>query len=94
MPEADFRESVNSLNISTIEKSIRFSDLPVEEIILQQRDPIIHKLSHQKLHVKFWVVKLSEASGLQTIAYEHLGDFAVPRVIDRFLEDFDFKDFL
>lgn len=94
LPEAGFRESVNSLKITAKEKSVRFSDLPVEEVILQQRDPIIHKLSHQKLHVKFWVVKLSEASGLQTIAYERLGDFAVPRVIDRFMEDFDFKDFL
>ena len=92
--EEHFRESVNKLMILGKDKSVKFEALPVEKIILQQRAPIIHKLSHQKLHVKFWVVKLSEASGLQTIAYERLDDFAIPRVIDRFLEDFDFKDFL
>ena len=94
LPEEDFRESVNSLEIAGKENKIRFSQLPVEEVVLQQQNPIIHKLSHQKLHVKFWVVKLNASSGLQTIAYKRLGEYAVPRVIDRFMEDFDFKDFL
>ena len=92
--EVDFRKSVVAFHIEGKETYVPFTDLEVKEVILQQQDPIIHKLSHQKLHVKFWVVRLEETSSLQMIAFERLGDYAVPRVIDRFLEDFDFKRFL
>ncbi|SFT68413.1 A/G-specific DNA-adenine glycosylase [Lishizhenia tianjinensis] len=46
-----------------------------------------HILSHQKLHVKFWKAKADEAVLEKYIQVDHLEDHAIPRVIDRFLEE-------
>ncbi|MDX1445926.1 A/G-specific adenine glycosylase [Lishizhenia sp.] len=46
-----------------------------------------HVLSHQKLHVKFWKASAKEDVLNNYIKVDHLEDHAIPRVIDRFLEE-------
>ena len=87
-----FRECVKGFSIKGIDEPILFDNLEVESIKPGQTEPIVHKLSHQKLHVKFWVAKVVEAKGLQTIPFTSFSEFAVPRVIDRFMETFDFEE--
>ena len=94
MTKENFRDSVKDLKITGETKPVVFAELPVIDIILQQQDPIIHKLSHQKLHVKFWVIKLKNKSGLKTVSFDDFENYAVPRVIDRFMEGFDYKCFV
>ncbi|MFD2824857.1 A/G-specific adenine glycosylase [Leeuwenhoekiella polynyae] len=94
LTKENFRDSVKDLKITGETKPVVFAELPVIDIILQQQDPIIHKLSHQKLHVKFWVIKLKNKSGLKTVSFDDFENYAVPRVIDRFMEGFDYKCFV
>jgi len=48
---------------------------------------IIHKLSHQHLYTKFWIVKTSEVSK-KTIPWNGLEKYPVPILIDKFLKAF------
>ena len=89
-----FRENVKEVMITGINNPVLFKDLKITSIDLQQTEPVIHKLSHQKLHVKFWVVRIPSAQGLNVMPVERFKEFAVPRVIDRFMEGFDFEDYL
>ena len=85
---------VQELQLEGDLKPVAVHELNLKQIRLLTPEAIIHKLSHQKLHVKFWLVNLGQATGLKTIAYTDLKDYAVPRVIDRFMESFDFEDYL
>jgi A/G-specific adenine glycosylase len=57
-------------------------------ITLFNESSIVHKLSHQHLYTKFWIVRVKD---LQTsISTQELKDYPVPVLIARFLEDFSF----
>ena len=49
---------------------------------------IVHKLSHQHLYTKFWIVRVSTL--IDGIPTHQLKDYPVPVLIARFLEDFSF----
>ena len=59
------------------------------ELILFNDTDIVHKLSHQHLHTKFWIVNLNKlpTSG---IPIKNLRDYAVPVLIEKFIDDFNF----
>lgn len=59
----------------------------VESLSLYNNEPIIHKLSHQHLHTKFWIAKTSDAleSGTQ---WEEITAFPVPVLIADFIKTF------
>ena len=92
--ESGFRESVKKLKLPGVSSAVLIEELDVESLVALTPEAIIHKLSHQKLHVHFWLLKLQDFSGLQTIPFAAFESYAVPRVIDRFMEDFDFKRYL
>ena len=48
---------------------------------------IVHKLSHQHLHVKFWIIETLKIN-TNTIRFGDLEKYAVPVLISRFTEDF------
>ena len=53
------------------------------------KDSIIHKLSHQHLYTKFWIIDVEKLpiEGIQT---SKLREFAVPILIENFIESFNF----
>jgi len=59
------------------------------ELVLYNKNAIIHKLSHQHLHTKFWIVNVDmlNANG---ISVEKIHDFPVPILIGNFIENFNF----
>ena len=59
------------------------------EISLYNKDNIIHKLSHQHLHTKFWIVTTLEYLP-NTTKISSLNDYPVPVLIDNFIKDFNF----
>ncbi len=59
------------------------------EISLYNTEDIIHKLSHQHLHTKFWIVT-TQQSLKNAISTTKLHDFPVPILISNFIEKFDF----
>jgi A/G-specific adenine glycosylase len=66
-----------------------FNDNEIVSILEINPVSIIHKLSHQHLHIKFWKVKV-KGSIENGISYETLKTFPFPIVIHNFIE----KDFL
>lgn len=59
------------------------------ELSLYNEEDIIHKLSHQHLYTKFWIVKVNGAL-VNGISIEKIRDYAVPILIGNFIESFNF----
>ncbi|MBQ8307722.1 MAG: A/G-specific adenine glycosylase [Alistipes sp.] len=54
-----------------------------------------HLLSHQRLHAHFYRLRLDrlpEIEGCRAIPEEALGDYAVPRLLERYLEEYSSND--
>ena len=57
---------------------------------LFNREEWVHKLSHQHLYTRFWVLK-SASKRNDLLPVERLEEYPVPRLIHRFLEAYDFN---
>lgn len=75
-------ETTETANIETIKQQIIN---PFKNIKIINREEIIHKLSHQKLHIHFWEVELDEISHENKIHIEDLNTFAFPIVLSNFI---------
>ena len=58
------------------------------EIYLYNEKDIVHKLSHQNLHTKFWIVSTSEIL-TEKVDLEELNRYPVPVLISKFLEEYE-----
>ncbi|WP_044401841.1 A/G-specific adenine glycosylase [Lacinutrix sp. Hel_I_90] len=61
----------------------------VFDLSLYNEKAIIHKLSHQHLYTKFWIVSL-KSSLPEGISVKKIHDFPVPILISNFIEQFNF----
>lgn len=59
------------------------------ELTLYNKDAVIHKLSHQHLYTKFWIVRMKKLPK-QGVSTSVVRDFAVPILIGDFIEVFNF----
>ncbi|MBP0904756.1 A/G-specific adenine glycosylase [Mariniflexile gromovii] len=59
------------------------------ELSLYNDQDIVHKLSHQHLHTKFWIVKVNNALP-NAIPKNEIHTYAVPILIGNFIESFNF----
>lgn len=55
------------------------------EILLHNKDQIVHKLSHQHLYTKFWIVKIDTRFD-EGITWKQLNEFPVPVLIADFIK--------
>lgn len=58
----------------------------IKSILEWNNESILHKLSHQHLHIKFWKIKLN-FEHLEGISFEKLQTFPFPIVIHNFIEN-------
>lgn len=79
----EISEFVNEVKTHAIFNNLKF------EFHLYNEKDIIHKLSHQHLHTKFWII---EANNLpkKSISFSNLKTFPVPILIGNFIEKFKF----
>ncbi len=59
------------------------------EISLYNKDNIVHKLSHQHLYTKFWIINVENLK-VAGITKREIYDYAVPVLISDFIEAFNF----
>lgn len=82
-------ESEKELQVDEMEKNLTVkNDFPeTESFFLYNTEPITHKLSHQHLHTKFWILKTDDllANG---ISWQKITAFPVPVLIADFIEKF------
>ncbi len=82
-PLIETKKPINKQQLADLKE---FKNLFPEKIIISlfNDNDIIHKLSHQHLHTKFWIVKTSKVA-VPTIQIKDLEKFAVPVLIENFL---------
>ncbi len=56
---------------------------------LYNKDCVVHKLSHRHLYTKFWIVNVEKLPA-PGIPVDEVRDYAVPVLIDNFIESFNF----
>lgn len=85
-------ETEKNINLKELKLLVKEYDLLKDdsfEIIPYNKDAIIHKLSHQHLHTKFWIVNVNKLSG-KSISICNIHNFPVPILIGDFIEAFNF----
>lgn len=85
-------ESKRNLDANDIEKHLEKEALlqGVDcELSLYNGAVIVHKLSHQHLYVKFWIINV-DAVLPKSISIDTIHDFPVPILIGKFIDDFNF----
>ncbi|QXP60912.1 A/G-specific adenine glycosylase [Olleya sp. HaHaR_3_96] len=85
-------ETLKETTHSSIEKEISKLEVLNDtsfELSLYNEKVIVHKLSHQHLYTKFWVVT-TVASLPQGISIDAIQDYPVPILIGNFIENFNF----
>ena len=82
-------ESEESSTLAKIKKQLPTKLMlnAAPEISLYNEKEIIHKLSHQHLHTKFWIVKTEEVLPIG-IPWKKLEEYAVPVLLADFLKAF------
>jgi A/G-specific adenine glycosylase len=58
-------------------------------LILHNKKEVVHKLSHQHLHTKFWIVEIDEIPN-GGIPLSDIKDYPVPILIANFIEQFEY----
>ncbi|TJY38052.1 A/G-specific adenine glycosylase [Pontimicrobium aquaticum] len=85
-------ESKKSLAINGIKRQLENTSLINIEnysVSLYNEKEIIHKLSHQHLHTKFWIVE-TESLSKNSIDTADIKTYPVPILIGNFIEQFNF----
>ncbi len=80
-------ESDRLLEPEEICEVFKKEDHPDGEISLWREDPVIHKLSHQHLVTRFWIVELEKEIG-HGIPLEKLDEYPVPVLVSEFLRTY------
>ena len=60
------------------------------DVVLYNKDAVVHKLSHQHLYTSFWIVKVA-GDLKQGVEFNNVNNYAVPVVISNFIEQFNFN---
>lgn len=83
-------ESELTLDKKSILSHELFQDLFADDLIelkLFNQKEVVHKLSHQHLYTRFWIVKVNKNKDLK-IEWKNIHDYPVPRLIDSFIENY------
>lgn len=82
-------ETDEVMELDSLEEKVRSSLKPnsISDIFLYNDKPIVHKLSHQHLHTKFWIVQIAnELKG--GLLWKEVSNFPVPVLIADFIKTY------
>ncbi len=85
-------ESDASMDFTTMNSQLEHHaliDTSSFRLSLYNEEAIIHKLSHQHLHTKFWIIETDTLS-IQGVSIHEIIDYPVPVLLSNFMEAFDF----
>ncbi len=81
------KEENKTLEIQEAKDFLNFTE--IESISLYNEKPVLHKLSHQHLHIQFWIVYAGDL-GAAGIPFAEIEQLPVPIVLHNFIVDFSF----
>lgn len=76
-------ETSKTNSLEEIKKEIKAKHTQISKL---NGEEIIHKLSHQKLHINFWEVQINEILDCNKVTVEELDNFAFPIVLWNFIK--------
>lgn len=97
-PLIETSEEINLSTLKSLPEFRMFSEKwDIEDISLYNEKPIIHKLSHQHLNTRFWIVEVLINKGQPTkkeisVPVSEIGKYPVPVLIENFVSEF-FEDY-
>lgn len=84
-------ETSEAISASNLKKNPMFkaftANIKVANISLFKKKPIVHKLSHQHLHTRFWIVEIIDKPS-NAIPISEIENYAVPVLIADFVSEF------
>jgi A/G-specific adenine glycosylase len=86
-PLIETAASVSKKEFLTHFKNTNKITTPYKKLTLFNTEDIIHKLSHQELHVKFWIIRTKQ-SPENAVKWSDITTYPVPAVIERFINNF------
>ncbi len=90
-------ETSEEISISALKKLPQFQEfsekIKIKSISLYNEKPMLHKLSHQHLHTRFWIIETFRLGGQveemqATIPISEVSNYAVPVLIENFVSEF------
>ncbi|MCK4563022.1 MAG: NUDIX domain-containing protein, partial [Flavobacteriaceae bacterium] len=87
-------ESNNEIDVDLIIKSLDFQDFLKNKsytISRYNEKQILHKLTHQHLYTTFWIIDVN-TDLKNTVNWQNLSNFALPTLIQNFVDDFKKRD--
>ncbi|MGB7841974.1 MAG: A/G-specific adenine glycosylase [Salinimicrobium sp.] len=84
-------ETPAEISAESLLREEEFQDYSVtaKDVVLYNDMPIVHKLSHQHIYTKFWILDCDKLPG-KGVSYKEVNKFPVPVLIENFIDTFDF----
>ncbi|TYA52959.1 A/G-specific adenine glycosylase [Formosa maritima] len=85
-------ETKKTASLNTFQSALKNNSLTSNldfKVSLYNEIEIVHKLSHQHLHTKFWIITTKKLP-VPGIPIKNIKDYAVPVLIEKFIEEFNF----
>lgn len=87
-PLIETSEDISIKALKNLSQFKNFSEnLKIENIFLFNEKPVVHKLSHQHLNTRFWIVETSKETEI-SVPISEIGNYAVPVLIENFVSEF------
>ncbi|OEK09443.1 A/G-specific adenine glycosylase [Flavivirga aquatica] len=88
-PLVETDETINLTDLKNrIENNNLLKGMPFE-LLQYNKEPIVHKLSHQHLYTTFWIINVNKLLE-EGILISKIRNYAVPILIGNFIESFNF----
>jgi len=91
-PLLETDEPVSAEKLPFDEKFVQLIGKGIQQIRLFNETPIVHKLSHQHIYTRFWVVDKKDLPK-ESIPVEKLHEYPVPVLIANFLNEYNFEQY-
>ncbi|MFD2543201.1 A/G-specific adenine glycosylase [Lacinutrix gracilariae] len=85
-------ESKESMNYTTMTSYLNTHTLTKDALFtlsLYNEEPIVHKLSHQHLYTKFWILEI-DTLPVEGVLIEKTKEYPVPVLVSNFMKSFNF----
>src|SRR5690625_1371015 len=79
--------------LSALKTDSMFTNSDLNSLQQINRKQIVHKLSHQHLYTKFWILD-GEVENSSTISVDALNNYAFPKLIEEFLSTYFVEEYL
>lgn len=87
-PLIETKEMLTAAQFSKFQEFTELRGEDFSEVSLYNETPVVHKLTHQHIHTRFWIVDKKEM-GANSIKFSRIKEYPVPVLIANFINEYD-----